>query len=134
MPFGKNIKSSYPPPTSYELIVSLLFFYKDGVGIKLPTKVDMPLNKESKAKHFRPVFMGQFMISSSKHSYKHCISGVFHRHPPPHITNHFLEVFFLVGGCYLSSFHVSLYIHLTITFPVSSHLIFMVHVFFFLSV
>ena len=29
-------------------IVSLLFFSKDGLGIKLPTKVDMPLNKETK--------------------------------------------------------------------------------------
>ena len=29
------------------LIVRLLFFYKDGFGIKLPTKVDMPLNKEN---------------------------------------------------------------------------------------
>ena len=27
-------------------IVSLLFLYKDGFGIKLPTKVDMPLNKK----------------------------------------------------------------------------------------
>ena len=26
----------------------LLMFYKDGFGIKLPTKVDMPLNKETK--------------------------------------------------------------------------------------
>ena len=25
----------------------LLFFYKDGFGIKQPTKVDMPLNKQS---------------------------------------------------------------------------------------
>ena len=25
----------------------LLFFYKDGLGIKLPTKVNMPLNKET---------------------------------------------------------------------------------------
>ena len=29
-------------------IVPLLFFYKDGVGIKLPQKVDMPLKKETK--------------------------------------------------------------------------------------
>ena len=28
-------------------IVPLLFFYKDGFGIKLPSKVDMPLNKET---------------------------------------------------------------------------------------
>ena len=31
-------------------IVPLLFFYKDGFGLKEPTKVDMPLNKESKSK------------------------------------------------------------------------------------
>ena len=29
------------------LIVKLLYFFKDGFGIKLPTKVDMPLNKEA---------------------------------------------------------------------------------------
>ena len=28
-------------------IVSLLFFYKDGVGIKYPTMVDMPLNTQT---------------------------------------------------------------------------------------
>ena len=28
----------------------LLFFYKDGFGIKLSTKVDIPLNKETKPK------------------------------------------------------------------------------------
>ena len=27
--------------------LSQLFFDKDGFGIKLPTKIDMPLNKES---------------------------------------------------------------------------------------
>ena len=36
-----------PPPTIGK-IVSLRFFYKDGFGIKLPTKVDMPLYKETK--------------------------------------------------------------------------------------
>ena len=31
-------------------IVSLLFFYKDGFGIKLTMKADMPLNKETNPK------------------------------------------------------------------------------------
>ena len=30
------------------LVVSLLFFNKDGFGIKWPSKVDMPLKKETK--------------------------------------------------------------------------------------
>ena len=30
------------------LIVPLLFFSENGFGIKQPTKVDMPLNKETK--------------------------------------------------------------------------------------
>ena len=29
-------------------IVPLLFFYENGIGIKYPTKIDMPLNKETK--------------------------------------------------------------------------------------
>ena len=29
--------------------VPLAFFYKDGFGIKQPTKVDIPLNKETEA-------------------------------------------------------------------------------------
>ena len=29
-------------------IVLLLFFYKDGFGIKYPIKIDVPLNKETK--------------------------------------------------------------------------------------
>ena len=28
-------------------IVPLLFFYKDGLGIKFPAKVDLPLNQEA---------------------------------------------------------------------------------------
>ena len=32
-------------------IVPLLFFYENGFGIKWPTKVDMPLNKETKPKY-----------------------------------------------------------------------------------
>ena len=31
-------------------IVSLLFFYKDGFGIKYPTKLDTPLNQNKKDK------------------------------------------------------------------------------------
>ena len=30
-------------------IVPILFFYKDDFGIKYPTKIDMPLNKEPEA-------------------------------------------------------------------------------------
>ena len=32
-------------------IASLMFFYKDGFGIKLHTKVHMPLNKENKTNY-----------------------------------------------------------------------------------
>ena len=39
-------KPRYSP--SYRLIVSLFFFYKGGFSLKLPTKVDMPLNSETK--------------------------------------------------------------------------------------
>ena len=35
------------PPVMSE-VVSPLFFYKNGFGIKLPKKVDMPLIKEKK--------------------------------------------------------------------------------------
>ena len=39
-------------------IISLLFFYKDSFGIKEPTKVDMPLNKEIKPNlKFTTLFM-----------------------------------------------------------------------------
>ena len=31
-------------------IVPQLFLFEDGFGIKLPTKIDMPLNKETKPK------------------------------------------------------------------------------------
>ena len=40
----KNYKSPYP--FRYEL-VQLLFFYKDGFGIKWPTKVGIPLKKSN---------------------------------------------------------------------------------------
>ena len=33
-------------------IVLLLFFYKDGFGIKLSIKIDMPLNKETNPRNF----------------------------------------------------------------------------------
>ena len=33
-------------PTAMGYILPLLFFYKDGFGIKKPMKADMPLNKE----------------------------------------------------------------------------------------
>ena len=47
MPLNKEIKRpSYPP--SYRLNCITLFFYKDGFGIKLPMKVDVPLNTENK--------------------------------------------------------------------------------------
>ena len=39
-----------------DLILSLLFFCKDGFGIKYPTKFDMPLNKETESK---PLLVGQ---------------------------------------------------------------------------
>ena len=41
-------------------IVSLLFFYKDGFGIKYLTKVDMRLNKENKSTVFH--FVGLFDV------------------------------------------------------------------------
>ena len=31
-----------------------MFFYKDGFGIELPMKVDMPLNKETKEPSYPP--------------------------------------------------------------------------------
>ena len=37
-------------PSAVDLIVALLFFYKDGFSIKWPMKVDIPLNKKSKQK------------------------------------------------------------------------------------
>ena len=37
-----------PLSTQVWALAPLLFFYKDGVSIKQPTKVDMPLNKETK--------------------------------------------------------------------------------------
>ena len=36
-------------PLTMDYILSLLFFYKDSFGIKLPMTVDMPLNKEIKS-------------------------------------------------------------------------------------
>ena len=41
---NKQTNKQTPNPPGYELVLQLLF-YKDGVRIKLPTKVDMPLNK-----------------------------------------------------------------------------------------
>ena len=35
-------------PQAMDWILHLLFLYKDSFGIKLPTKVDMQLNKETK--------------------------------------------------------------------------------------
>ena len=43
--FWTNILGNIIPPTIGK-IVSLLFFNKDGFVIKLPMKVDMPLNKK----------------------------------------------------------------------------------------
>ena len=40
---GKLINSLIPP--DMDKIVPLLFFYKDGFGIRYPTNVDMPLNE-----------------------------------------------------------------------------------------
>ena len=37
-----------------DLIVPLLFFNKYGFGIESPTKVDMPLNKETKPNQTKP--------------------------------------------------------------------------------
>ena len=36
-------------------MVSLLLFYKDDFDFNLPTKVDMPLNKETKPNHINVV-------------------------------------------------------------------------------
>ena len=42
---------------NYTKIEPLIFFYKDGFGIKCPTKIDMPLNKESKIQsHWKSFF------------------------------------------------------------------------------
>ena len=41
----KTLRTSLIPP-AMGWIILLLFFYKDGFGIKYPTKVDIPLNKE----------------------------------------------------------------------------------------
>ena len=40
-------KGMNPDPPAIDLKTQLLFFYKDGFGIKYPTNVDMPLNKET---------------------------------------------------------------------------------------
>ena len=45
--FGKGYIPSFP--LAIGLILPLIFFYKDDFGIKSITKVDMPLNKETKA-------------------------------------------------------------------------------------
>ena len=44
IPLRKASNSSLPPAISE--IVSLQFYNKDGSGIKLPTKVDLALNKK----------------------------------------------------------------------------------------
>ena len=44
---GKSIEPSYLLAMGW--IVALLFLYKKGFGIELLTKVDLPLNKESKS-------------------------------------------------------------------------------------
>ena len=41
-------KHEPPYPLAMSQIVSQLFFYKDGFGIKYPTNVDISLNKETK--------------------------------------------------------------------------------------
>ena len=41
----KGMNPVIPPVMS--LILSLLYFYKDGCSFNLPMKVDMPLNKET---------------------------------------------------------------------------------------
>ena len=45
---GKDIKQLILPTIGY--IVRLLFFLENGFGIKQPTMVDMPLNKETTPK------------------------------------------------------------------------------------
>ena len=37
--------------TAMSLIVSLLFFHTDDFGIRQPTKIEMPLNKETKERN-----------------------------------------------------------------------------------
>ena len=39
------------PLSAMGLIVSLQFFFNDGFGIKLPSKVHMPLNKLNQTKY-----------------------------------------------------------------------------------
>ena len=51
MPLNKETKWNIISP-AIGWIVPLLFFYKDGFGIKSPIKVDMPLNKETKQTHW----------------------------------------------------------------------------------
>ena len=41
----------------FQLRVLLLFFYKEDFGIKLPAKIDMPLNKETKTKQISALFI-----------------------------------------------------------------------------
>ena len=49
--FGKGMKPLILPSMGW--IIPLLFFYENGFGIKYPTKVDMPLNKETKPNQTR---------------------------------------------------------------------------------
>ena len=44
-----TLEKGTPPPTNPpDYVLNSILFYKDGFGIKYPTKVDMPLNKEVK--------------------------------------------------------------------------------------
>ena len=62
MPKGKVCNSLSQPFPCIGQILSLLFFYKDGFGIKYPIKVDMPLNKETKSK-LKGFFLAQTILS-----------------------------------------------------------------------
>ena len=51
MPFGKAMDTLIFPTLGW--IAPTLFFYNDGFEIELPTKVDMPLNKETEETTWR---------------------------------------------------------------------------------
>ena len=53
---SEGIEPPLTPPTQAMILVSLLFFYKEVFGIKLPTKIGMLLNKETK-----PILTGSYL-------------------------------------------------------------------------
>ena len=56
--FGNGMHSNILP-TAFFKIVSPQPAYKDGIGIKWPTKIDIPCNKETKTKFSYGQIVGQ---------------------------------------------------------------------------